>query len=121
MNGEEFRSLRDAIKDANATDKDAPPVACLLAGIATARERRARYGDSYTRYGAAMEVMFPEGLTIRGSEAFARLGVFTQALGKLIRYAEGLSRGGHADSAHDLMVYAAILESLTTETKEASE
>ena len=42
-----------------------------------------------------------------------RLHVFVAAVTKLQRYAHNWTRGGHADSAHDLQVYAAMLEEFT--------
>lgn len=87
----------------------------LEAGAATFRERNATYGDNYLSFGVMMEGMFPDGLHIEAGDiaAFNRLGIFVQCASKLSRYAQNLSKGGHADSAHDLMVYAAMLEEVT--------
>lgn len=87
----------------------------LEAGAQTFRERNATYGDNYLSFGAVMTGMFPDGLKIEPGDAaaFTRLGVFIQCASKLTRYAQNLTRGGHADSAHDLMVYAAMLEEVT--------
>ena len=46
-------------------------------------------------------------------DGFNRLGVFVQCISKVARYASSLPKGGHLDSAHDLMVYAAMLEEVT--------
>jgi hypothetical protein len=87
----------------------------LEAGASTFRERNAVYGDNYLQWGAICAAMFPDGITIPASDeqAFNRLGVFVQCLHKLTRYASTFNAGGHQDSAHDLMVYAAMLEELT--------
>jgi hypothetical protein len=87
----------------------------LEAGAATFRERNATYGDNYLHFGAVMAGMFPEGLQIEAGDvaAFNRLGVFIQCASKLTRYAQNIAKGGHQDSAHDLMVYAAMLEEVT--------
>lgn len=87
----------------------------LESGAKTFRERNATYGDNYLHFGTVMAGMFPEGLHIEAGDAtaFNRLGVFIQCASKLTRYAQNLSKGGHADSAHDLMVYAAMLEEVT--------
>lgn len=87
----------------------------LEAAAATWRQRNALYGDNYKRFGAVMVALFPNGLTLDTVDDFNRLGVFVQCVSKLSRYAENISRGGHQDSAHDLAVYAAMLEELTSD------
>jgi len=79
----------------------------------TYEERNKIYGDNYKKFGHAMSAIFPNGLCLYTAEDFNRLGVFIQCLSKLTRYSEALTRGGHQDSAHDLSVYAAMLEELT--------
>lgn len=87
----------------------------LEAGAATFRERDAVYGPSYIRFGQVMDGLFPEGLHIQKGDinSHIRLGVFVQLISKMTRYAETLQDGGHEDCAHDIMVYGAILESVT--------
>lgn len=80
----------------------------------TFAQRSEIYGDNYKKFGHVMSVMFAEGLELRSPEDFNRLGVFVQCLSKLMRYAEQLELGGHLDSAHDLSVYAAMLEELSS-------
>jgi hypothetical protein len=84
-------------------------------GAATFRERNATYGDNYLRFGEVMAAVFPEGLAIDAGDVagFNRLGVLIQCISKLTRYTQNFAAGGHLDSAHDLMVYAAMLEELT--------
>lgn len=79
----------------------------------TYEERNKLYGDNYKKFGKVMEAIFPEGFEISSAADHNRLGVFIQCLSKLMRYAENLDKGGHKDSAHDLSVYAAMLEELT--------
>ena len=79
----------------------------------TYEERNKMYGDNYKKFGHAMAAIFPNGLCLYTVEDFNRLGIFIQCLSKLTRYSETLTRGGHQDSAHDLSVYAAMLEELT--------
>ena len=64
-----------------------------------------------------MAGLFPDGLHIEADDvdSFNRLGVFMMIVSKSSRYAESLIKGGHEDSAHDTMVYGAILEELTEE------
>ncbi len=79
-------------------------------------QRNPAYGNSYERFGGLMLVLFPEGLPAKmGAADWARLGVFTQCVSKIMRYANHMSRGGHRDSAKDLTVYGAMLEKLTEE------
>lgn len=86
----------------------------LSDGEKTFRQRNAVYGDTYLNFGKAAAAMFPNGLKIDSDpEAFNRLANFVQCLGKIMRYASNIEAGGHQDSAHDLMVYAAMLEETT--------
>lgn len=84
----------------------------LEAGATTFRERNAIYGDTYLEFGRMCAAIFPAGVRIEAGDVdgFNRLGVFVQALSKIARYGANLNAGGHQDSAHDLMVYAAMLE-----------
>jgi len=84
----------------------------ILADMAeTFRERDAQYGQTYLRFGEVCAAAFPQGVQLDGADQFARFGVVVQCFGKLLRYVA--QPEGHKDSAHDLAVYAAILESLT--------
>lgn len=104
----ELNPNRQKTNRSNAADN-------LAAGADTFRQRAAVYGDSYVKFGAVMAALFPCGLRVEPAdeESFIRLGVFVQIVSKVTRYAEQLSAGGHKDSAHDLMVYGAILEEVT--------
>lgn len=87
----------------------------LAAGAETFRERNALYGNSYHSFGEVMAALFPAGLHIEPGDVagFNRLGVFNMIVSKMCRYAEQFPAGGHTDSAHDTMVYGAMLEELT--------
>ena len=87
----------------------------LEAGADTFRQRNAVYGDTYLEFGRMCAAIFPDGIHVeRGDvDGFNRLGVFVQALSKVARYAANVNKGGHQDSAHDLMVYASMLEEVT--------
>jgi hypothetical protein len=80
---------------------------------ATYEERNKLYGDNYKKFGHVMKAIFPKGVPIYTPEEFNRFGIFVQCVSKMTRYAESLGSGGHKDSAHDLSVYAAMLEELT--------
>jgi hypothetical protein len=81
----------------------------------TYEQRNKLYGDNYKKFGRVMMAVFPNGLVLAGEDDFNRLGIFIQCVSKLTRYSEMLTRGGHQDSAHDLSVYAAMLEELTND------
>lgn len=104
----EFAKRRaSSIIDVNAAD-------ILLEGANTYRERNKLYGDNYKNFGKIMVALFPDGLTVQTVQEWNRLGVFLNCQGKLTRYALNLKKGGHKDSAHDSMVYSAMLEELTS-------
>lgn len=88
----------------------------LEAGAETFRERNAVYGDTYKNFGPALLAVFGgEVPAIVTENAAARMGLVVQCLGKLTRYCAQFEHGGHVDSAHDLCVYAAMLEEMTNE------
>lgn len=82
----------------------------------TFRQRNAIYGDNWKNFGNVMAAMFPNGITLKGSEDFARWHLFEIAMVKNTRFANsGLT---HKDSTHDNTVYHAMIESLiNSETK----
>ena len=87
----------------------------MSAGARTFQQRNKLYGNNYQRFGAALLALFPDGcIPIIVNEADAnRLNLIINCLCKLQRYAHQFHQGGHQDSAHDLMVYAAMLEEAT--------
>jgi hypothetical protein len=87
----------------------------LEAALATFRERNAVYGDNYRLFSDAFLALFPDRALppIRTTADMDRLQVLIQMFTKMSRYAQALGRGGHRDSAHDMIVYAAMLEEFT--------
>jgi hypothetical protein len=87
----------------------------LAEGAKTFRQRNAIYGDTYLDFGQMCATLFPKGLHVEAGDVdgFNRLGVFVQCLSKVARYSANINTGGHQDSAHDLMVYAAMLQEVT--------
>lgn len=85
----------------------------LEEAAATFRERNAMYGNNYQRFGNIMALMFPNGVRLETDADFNRFGQLFMCMCKLTRYAENMDRGGHQDSARDLIVYAAMLEEMT--------
>lgn len=82
----------------------------LEQAAATFRERNALYADNYKRIGAMMHAMFRDGLTINTPEDWTRMYFVMAIVTKLSRYGAQWQSGGHKDSAHDAIVYAAMLE-----------
>lgn len=77
-------------------------------------ERQQMYGDSYLQFGKVAKALWPGGLDHQTEDDYNRLGVVVQIISKLCRYTN--TAAGHLDSAHDIAVYAAILESLTDDS-----
>lgn len=85
----------------------------LRLAAATFDERTREYGTLYKDLARVYELLYPEGLTLSTEGDFARFSVLNHCLNKLARYARSLPSGGHADSAHDLITYAAMLKEVT--------
>lgn len=83
----------------------------LKAAIATFEERNAVYGSTWKRHGAVLAALYPAGISLVSPEEHVRFHIINQLVLKIARYTA--SPGGHADSARDMMVYAAILEEVT--------
>lgn len=85
----------------------------LKKAIKVQEEREKVYGQNYVVHGDVMLALFPDGVNLKTKEEHRRFGVLTQIVGKLTRYANQFSNGGHRDSAKDMIVYSALLEKLT--------
>lgn len=82
----------------------------------TFKQRNELYGSAYKRHGEVMKALFPNGLAVLTVEEWNRLGVINMLVSKLVRYTNNMEcngPGGHQDSAHDMIAYAAMLEELT--------
>lgn len=89
----------------------------LREAAATYEERNALYGDNYKWFGNVMNGMFPDGIDLGSRDDHNRFGILVQIVAKLTRYANNFNSGGHADSLHDIQVYAAMLQELDAEAK----
>lgn len=87
----------------------------MLRAIETFRSRNAEYGAAYKSFGKMVAGLFPRGIQLQANDAagFGRLALMVLLAGKLHRYAVSYADGGHRDSAHDAICYAAMLEELT--------
>lgn len=112
MNQQNKRDIIDLFAEpvghANLRAKNAGDI--LIDGGKTFLERHAVYGNNFLKVGNMMVAMFPDGLTITTSEDWVRLELLIMKVVKFSRYAENFTRGGHKDSIHDDMIYAAMLE-----------
>jgi hypothetical protein len=88
----------------------------LKDAAATFAQRNKLYGDNYKKFGPLVEALFPEGVTLKSAADHARFALLIMICSKISRYAANFSKGGHADSIHDAIVYCAMLE----ETDEAA-
>ncbi len=86
-------------------------------GAKTYFERNKIYGESYKQKGKIMEILFPDGLTLKTADEFNRYSMMGAVIGKMIRYSSQFKEGGHYDSAHDAMVYAALLNEVDNDAK----
>lgn len=102
-------TCRLAIHAVSCENPRAPDI--LAAGAETFRQRNKVYGDNYLAFGALMAALYPAGLHASAPDSFTRLGLIVMCASKLSRYVSNPQ--GHKDSAHDLMVYAAMLEECT--------
>jgi hypothetical protein len=79
----------------------------------TFAERGGVYRDNHQRVGAVMLALFPEGINVLSADDHEKISLINLIVIKLTRYAVEIENGGHKDSAHDLIVYAAMLEART--------
>lgn len=58
-----------------------------------------------------LRALFPEGIPTGNAGSLNKFVLLNFIIGKVVRYALLLDKGGHQDSAHDIAVYGAILDS----------
>ncbi len=87
----------------------------------TFTERNKVYGDNFWTFGDVMNLIFPDGLLLKGADDFARFGLFANQVAKITRYAQNFQNGGHADSVHDCGVYSFMLETMDEQMQKEKE
>lgn len=88
----------------------------LAAAADTFGQRNPLYKDTYKQFGPLLLELFNGEIpAVNTPEDSIRMSLIINCLGKLKRYANNFRNGGHIDSAHDLIVYAAMLEENTRE------
>ena len=89
----------------------------LLAEMAnTYRERNAVYGDNWRIVGDVMMALYPNGVKLCTADEFNRWHLFELIVVKLTRFVN--SQLTHADSIHDIAVYAAMIEAAIKEREQ---
>lgn len=82
----------------------------LTLGGETFRERNSNYRDNAVQVGQVMQVLFPNGVTLKTQADHHFYHLFELMVVKLTRFANSDLK--HIDSIHDLMVYAAMCENV---------
>jgi hypothetical protein len=88
--------------------KTVPQRLSLLGNIH--KDRGKVYKKDYHHLGESLKAMFPDGLTLTTTEEFNRFALFVHLHGKVMRYAQSMLTGGHADSLDDLAVYSMMAQ-----------
>ena len=89
--------------------------AILHEGANTYEERSAMYGENFRSFPEVMMGLFPEGIHLQSYEDWMRMQFVMMNAIKMTRYAANFKRGGHSDSMHDMMVYAAMQDATDAE------
>ena len=108
---ENFKQFKEPFLETSKRPQTVPEL--LRAGADTYEARNVLYGNNYKNFGNVFMALFPaDSLSLTTPEQINRLGLTVMIISKLSRYCANFKEG-HKDSAHDLMVYAAMLEELT--------
>ena len=84
-------------------------------------ERRSAYGDSYFTFGEMMNVLFPEGINLKGRDHFMIFGLLVHVLTKMARFTCKMPDEAHSDSLQDMAVYALLIDGVANMPLEATE
>ncbi len=107
--GARYEEFPDPLQQRAATS-----VPELLTDMAnTYRERNKVYGDNWRTVGQVMLALFPNGVHLKTAKAFNTWHLFELIVVKLTRFVN--AKLSHADSIHDIAVYAAMLEAIIIE------
>jgi hypothetical protein len=82
--------------------------------LETFKERKKIYGDNWERIGPVLAALFPDGVTLETADDHNQYHLFMMIMVKVTRVATTDVK--HQDSAHDIAVYAAMLDSLLRPT-----
>lgn len=84
------------------------------------KSRNEEYGSDYKIFGTRIKQFFPNGIVLATESDFKRFALLVMMIGKMSRYAQNFSKGGHDDSLRDLSVYAQMLAEVDEEAKPES-
>jgi hypothetical protein len=85
----------------------------LIRAAKTFEDKSEEYGfEAYKRHGDIMKALFPNGLGVNSIKDFNRFSTINAMVGKMNRIASNFHTGGHADSCHDLAIFAVMLMDL---------
>lgn len=85
----------------------------LIRAAKTFEDKSEEYGfEAYKKHGDIMKGLFPNGISLYTVKDFNRFSTVNAMVGKMNRIASNFYGGGHADSCHDLSIFAAILMDL---------
>jgi len=90
----------------------------LKAAIKTFEEKSDKYGNMYKVKGEVMSIIFPDGVKLKTPEDFNRYTYLSAVIAKMMRYAAQFENGGHYDSAHDAIVFAAMLNGIDSDASD---
>jgi len=100
-------------------DQSKKVAVCISEAMDTFTERNGTYGSTFLNFGKIMQVLYPNGLMIDIDDVngWNRIAIIMQIVTKLMRHTKepGIP---HIDSIHDVIVYAAMEEMLSTEANE---
>jgi hypothetical protein len=94
--------------------EDNDVVQSLQAAIQLNISKQSEYGELWKKAGEVMAIMRSCGpqASIDTATDWNKLLIVHHIVNKLMRFVANLHQGGHADSARDLVVYSAMLDSL---------
>ncbi len=82
----------------------------------TFMERGKVYGCAYKNFnGKILTALFPNGVVLKTELDFNRYAALNAIAAKLGRYCNNWENGGHKDSVHDIINFAAMLEEFCDE------
>ncbi len=85
----------------------------LISKATLFEERNKVYKDTYKRIGEILAILLrDQPIDIQDATGLNRIACLVQVVGKITRYCQQFSNGGHMDSLDDLSVYAMMLKDL---------
>lgn len=92
----------------------AEPTALMEGNLKTYRERGKTYKNGHEVHAQILQLLLPDGFSFNDPRKSTQFVLLNMCITKLVRYGMVLNdQHGHVDSAHDLSVYATMLESYT--------